>query len=77
MIGQFDERFQIQLIHAQDILQLSVKVGRKILAHAMAFFWAGSLNFDGYSDLEKTVHCVSMPYTGLKTLLPYRNHFKK
>jgi IS5 family transposase len=45
MIGQLPERFQIQSIHVKDLFHLSVKVGRKILAHTMAFFWAGSLKF--------------------------------
>jgi hypothetical protein len=38
IIGQFVGRFNIQEIRVKDLLHLAVKVGRKILAHTMAFF---------------------------------------
>lgn len=38
VIGQFVERFNIQKIRAKDLWHLTAKVGRKILAHIMAFF---------------------------------------
>lgn len=38
VIGQLVERFSIQSIRSKDLWHLSAKVGRKILAHTMAFF---------------------------------------
>ena len=47
VIGQLAERFKIQSMRVKDLRHLSVKVGRKILAHTVAFFFANSLAFDG------------------------------
>lgn len=44
--GQLTYRFNIQSIRAKDLWHLTVKVGRKVLAHTVAFFFAGSLKFD-------------------------------
>lgn len=44
VISQLVERFHIQHIRAKSLWHLSVKVGRKILAHTMAFFVNFSLN---------------------------------
>lgn len=46
VIGQLVERFQIQAIRAKDLFHLSVKVGRKILAHTFGFLFAGSTELD-------------------------------
>lgn len=47
VIGQLAERFKIQSMRVKDLWHVNVKVGRKILAHTMAFFFAKSLTFDG------------------------------
>jgi hypothetical protein len=44
--SQLTDRFNIQSIRAKDLWHLTAKVGRKVLAHTVAFFFAGSLNFD-------------------------------
>jgi hypothetical protein len=44
--GQLTDRFNIQSIKAKDLWHFTAKVGRKVLAHTVAFFFAGSLNFD-------------------------------
>ncbi len=46
VIGQLVERFSIQSIKAKDLWHLTIKTGRKILAHTMAFFITKSLAFD-------------------------------
>lgn len=46
VIGQLAGRFSIQSMRAKDLWHLQAKVGRKILAHTMAFFLQGSLLFD-------------------------------
>lgn len=46
VIGQLVDRFHIQSIRAKDLWHLSVKIGRKILAHTFAFFIGDSLEFD-------------------------------
>jgi hypothetical protein len=46
VFGQLTDRFNIQSIRAKDIWHLTAKIGRKLLAHTVAFFFAGSLNFD-------------------------------
>lgn len=46
VIGQLVERFQIQAIRAKDLFHLSIKVGRKILAHTFGFLFAGSTELD-------------------------------
>jgi Transposase DDE domain len=44
--GQLTYRFNIQSIRAKDLWHLAVKVSRKVLAHTVAFLFAGSLKFD-------------------------------
>jgi len=44
--GQLTYRFNIQSIRAKDLWHLTAKVGRKVLAHTIAFFFASSLKFD-------------------------------
>lgn len=46
VIGQLTERFQIQSMRVKDLYHLSVKIGRKILAHTVAFLFAGSITFE-------------------------------
>lgn len=46
VFGQLTDRFNIQSIRAKDLWHLTAKVGRKVLAHTVAFFFAGSLKFD-------------------------------
>ena len=46
VIGQLVKRFTIQSIRTKDLWHLSVKTGRKILAHTFAFFIVNSLEFD-------------------------------
>ena len=46
VFGQLTDRFNIQSIRAKDLWHLTAKIGRKLLAHTVAFFFAGSLNFD-------------------------------
>lgn len=59
VIGQLVERFSIQSIRSKDLWHLSAKVGRKILAHTMAFFVNFTQNpleplqFDHLITLEK------------------------
>lgn len=47
VFAQLTHRFNIQSIRAKDLWHLNAKIGRKLLAHTVAFFFAGSLNFDG------------------------------
>jgi hypothetical protein len=46
VFSQFTERFSMQSIKSKDLWHLSAKIGRKVLAHTVAFFFAGSLKFD-------------------------------
>lgn len=46
VFGQLADRFNIQSIKALDLWHLTAKVGRKVLAHTLAFLLAGSLQFD-------------------------------
>jgi hypothetical protein len=46
VFGQLADRFNIQSIKAMDLWHLTAKVGRKVLAHTVAFLLAGSLQFD-------------------------------
>lgn len=55
MIGQLVERFKIQSIRAKDLWHLSVKVGRKILAHTICFAINKTINADHPLQLEKLV----------------------
>jgi len=46
VFGQLTDRFNIQSIKAMDLWHLTTKIGRKVLAHTVAFLFAGSLLFD-------------------------------
>jgi hypothetical protein len=47
VFGQLTDRYNIQSIRAKDLWHFTTKVSRKVLAHTVAFFFAGSLKFDG------------------------------
>jgi len=51
-IGQLVTRFKIQTIRAKDLWHLSVKVGRKILAHTMCFAINKTINANNPLQLE-------------------------
>ena len=51
-IGQLVARFKIQTIRAKDLWHLSVKVGRKILAHTICFAINKTINADNPLQLE-------------------------
>ena len=46
VFSQLTDRFNFQSIRAKDLWHLTAKIARKLLAHTVAFFFAGSLNFD-------------------------------
>ena len=54
-IGQLVTRFKIQTIRAKDLWHLSVKVGRKILAHTICFAINKTVNVDNPLQLEYLV----------------------
>ena len=54
-ISQLVTRFKIQTIRAKDLWHLSVKVGRKILAHTMCFAINKTINIDNPLQLERLV----------------------
>lgn len=54
-IGQLATRFKIQTIRAKDLWHLSVKVGRKILAHTICFAINKTVNMDNPLQLEHLV----------------------
>lgn len=57
VIGQFVERFNIQEIRVKDLWHLTVKVGRKILSHTMAFF----INLTEGSEKPLQLHTLIRP----------------
>lgn len=54
-IGQLVERFKIQSIRAKDLWHLSVKIGRKILAHTVCFAMNKTINSTNPLQLERLV----------------------
>lgn len=46
VFSQCAQRFNMQSIKSKDLWHLSAKIGRKVLSHTVAFFFAGSLKFD-------------------------------
>ena len=54
-ISQLVTRFKIQTIRAKDLWHLSVKVGRKILAHTMCFAINKTINTDNPLQLERLI----------------------
>jgi hypothetical protein len=46
VFSQLTDRFNIQSIRAKDLWHFTAKAVRKVLAHTVAFFFAGSLKFD-------------------------------
>lgn len=55
VIGQLAARFNIQSIRAKDIWHLSVKIGRKLLAHTICFFMNRSSSPDNPLQLENLI----------------------
>jgi hypothetical protein len=54
-IGQLVDRFKIQSIKAKNLWHLSVKIGRKILAHTICFALNKQINPNSPLQLEKLV----------------------
>ncbi len=53
VIGQLVDRFNIQSIRAKDLWHLSVKIGRKFLAHTVCFFINKIINSDNSLQLDR------------------------
>ena len=56
VIGQFVERFHIQMIKAKDLWHLCAKVGRKILSHTVCFMFNKIMNPQKPLSLELLIH---------------------